>query len=311
MPTQQRLTTLFFLRLAQCLVDGVKLLVKLERALIAGNHSEFESLKSAFPTAYIMPAVELVPKEVDMLDPEAYLKASADIAKGMQGLLIAQEDLSPTGPFKLRRRFKRIRVDKEADFPLFTAAHSSMMSRHMTKEMYVSLSHVFFTEDAGGWSIAQAIRTGVDIPDSKIGIVLGNVDSYETYSKFLLPMIKEMHGFDASLGTMEEPTDRHQTDMDFEGLGGDDEEEEKEKKKKSEPLREGKMRNLDTLEGILGAYPDLLVAFSITASRNIAGFPMCPAIDRKVSENKMREITFVVREAEVSNYAHYHHTHPS
>jgi len=105
----------------------------------------------------------------------------------------------------------------EEDFPDFTAnadgkKHNNHMANIMTKEIYEKLR---MKCTPGGYTLDQAIQTGVDNPGHPhimtVGLTLGDEETYETFKELFDPVIAARHnGFSA--------TDMHKTDLNWEAL---------------------------------------------------------------------------------------------
>ncbi|XP_038074294.1 arginine kinase-like isoform X2 [Patiria miniata] len=95
------------------------------------------------------------------------------------------------------------------DFPNFEG-HNSLLSKHLTKDLYVKLRDVT-TES--GFTLDRVIQNGVDNADFHLGVLAGDEQTYEVFKEVLDPIIQEYHnGF--------KPTDNHVTDMTISKLEG-------------------------------------------------------------------------------------------
>lgn len=107
-----------------------------------------------------------------------------------------------------------------------------------------------------GWTATKATQSGIDNPDSNIGVYAGDQDSYTMLGPLLDPVIREYHNYDMS---------GHESDFSLEGL----------------PLE-----NLDP-EG------KFIVSTRIRVGRNFAKFAFPTAIsreDRKVMESEIKAV---------------------
>lgn len=77
------------------------------------------------------------------------------------------------------------------DRPVFSAACTSLLKKHLTDEVWRKLAH---TSTANGYSFAQAIRSGVEQQDSSIGVYAGDEESYQLFAPLLDPIIQAYHG---------------------------------------------------------------------------------------------------------------------
>ncbi len=130
-------------------------------------------------------------------------------------------------------------------YPNFPSDCSSLLSKHLSKEVYDKLKD---KKSANGFSLDDAIRSGVENPDSGIGVYAGDEESYELFSPLLDPIIKEYHGF--------EKEDKHKSDLDPNNLN---------------------ITNTD-LEG------NFILSTRIRVGRNIKDMPLGPAITNEQRE---------------------------
>jgi len=93
-------------------------------------------------------------------------------------------------------------------YPQFPTDCSSALCRHLTPAIYNELSG---RRTRYGFTLDDLIRSGVENPDSSIGVYVGDEESYETFAPLLDPIIREYHHFDPE-------TERHVSDMDPEHL---------------------------------------------------------------------------------------------
>ena len=77
-------------------------------------------------------------------------------------------------------------------YPSFTESHKSLMAKFLTKEMFEELKDL---KTSNGFSINDAINSGVENPDSGIGAYAGDKESYTLFSPFFDKIIEEYHGF--------------------------------------------------------------------------------------------------------------------
>lgn len=78
----------------------------------------------------------------------------------------------------------------------------SLLAKHLTKELFEELKD---KKTSNGFGLADAINSGVQNPDSGIGVYAGDEESYEVFSKLFDGIIKEYHGFDRD--------DKHKSDL--------------------------------------------------------------------------------------------------
>jgi UDP-N-acetylglucosamine pyrophosphorylase/protein-arginine kinase len=89
--------------------------------------------------------------------------------------------------------------------PAFTDKHKSLMSKLLTPELFASLKD---KTTSGGYTLSNAIQTGVETPHLGVGITAGDEESYEVFQDIMYPIIAGWHGgYDAA-------TQKHPTDLD-------------------------------------------------------------------------------------------------
>ena len=93
------------------------------------------------------------------------------------------------------------------NYPTFPKDCTSLLSKYLTREVF---EHLENKTTANGFTLEQAIRSGVENLDSGIGVYAGDEESYETFSKLFDPIIKEYHGFST--------TDKHQSNFSIKDL---------------------------------------------------------------------------------------------
>ncbi|MEA1982974.1 MAG: arginine kinase, partial [Campylobacterota bacterium] len=77
-------------------------------------------------------------------------------------------------------------------YPKFTPEHKSLMAKYLTKEVFEALKS---KKTSSGFSILDAVNSGVKNPDSGIGAYAGDEESYTTFGLLFDPIIEEYHGF--------------------------------------------------------------------------------------------------------------------
>ncbi len=77
-------------------------------------------------------------------------------------------------------------------YPEFTQEHKSLMAKYLTKEVFEELKDL---KTQNGFTLEKAIKSGLDNPDSGIGVYAGDVESYTLFGSLLDPIIQEYHGF--------------------------------------------------------------------------------------------------------------------
>lgn len=89
--------------------------------------------------------------------------------------------------------------------PTFTDMHKSLMSQHLTPELFTELKAAGATSK--GYTISRAIQTGLMTPHLGVGITAGDEESWELFKSIYNPIIKGWHGFDPD-------TQNHASDLD-------------------------------------------------------------------------------------------------
>ena len=128
-------------------------------------------------------------------------------------------------------------------YPDFPSDCSSALCRHLTPKLYAQLETL---ETRYGFTLDQLINSGVENPDSSIGVYAGDEESYELFAPLLDPIIREYHHFDPV-------SDRHRSDMDPSHLDAPD------------PDPEG----------------DFILSTRIRVGRNLHCFPLGPSLARR------------------------------
>jgi len=93
------------------------------------------------------------------------------------------------------------------NYPNFSPKCQSMLCRFLTPEVFESLQE---KKTANGFTLKQAIQSGIDNPDSSIGVYAGDAESYELFAPLFDPIIEAYHGFASS--------DHHRSDLDASAL---------------------------------------------------------------------------------------------
>lgn len=128
------------------------------------------------------------------------------------------------------------------EFPVFPDQCASLLCKYLNREIYTQLRD---KETGNGFTLHQAIYSGVKNPDSSIGVYAGDEESYTLFAPLFDPIIEHYHGFSK--------TDRHKSNLNPDDLQAPD------------PDPAG----------------DYIVSTRIRVGRNIAGFPLGPAVARE------------------------------
>ena len=76
-------------------------------------------------------------------------------------------------------------------FPTFSDACSSLLKKHLTNEVWEELRGL---KTESGYTAEALVRSGVEQPDSAIGIYAGDAESYELFAPLTDPIITDYHG---------------------------------------------------------------------------------------------------------------------
>ncbi len=84
-----------------------------------------------------------------------------------------------------------MRVETTDSYPHFPENCHSLLKKYLTPEIFDKLITV---KSKSGFSLTQMIRSGVENPDSSVGVYLGDQDSYTTFALLLDKIINDYHG---------------------------------------------------------------------------------------------------------------------
>ncbi len=121
--------------------------------------------------------------------------------------------------------------------------HTSLLKKYLTPEVEAQLKDAV---TPSGFRLADAIRSGVENPDSSIGVYAGDAESYTVVAALFNPIIQDYHHHGVD--------DVHVRDLD--------------------PQHLGEVKDLDPSG-------EAVVSTRIRVGRNVAGFPFAPAISRE------------------------------
>lgn len=102
---------------------------------------------------------------------------------------------------------------KYSELPAFTPQHKSLMAKHLSQELWDKLKDV---KTSKGYTLSNAIQTGVMTPHLGVGITAGDEESWEVFKDIMYPVIKGWHGYDPE-------TQNHVSDLNPENLVMDEE----------------------------------------------------------------------------------------
>jgi len=77
-------------------------------------------------------------------------------------------------------------------YPTFPKHSPSILAKHLSLEIFELLKN---KTTANGFTLKQAINSGVVNSDSEIGIYAGDAESYETFAPLFDKIIEDYHGF--------------------------------------------------------------------------------------------------------------------
>jgi creatine kinase/arginine kinase len=102
------------------------------------------------------------------------------------------------------------------DYPQFPKECNSLLCKHLTPEVFEELKE---KKTRYGFTLEQAIRSGVENPDSSIGVYAGDEESYRVFAPLFDPIIEEYHGFTKGQKHLSDmnPEHLHAPDPDPEG----------------------------------------------------------------------------------------------
>ncbi|RLA69013.1 MAG: arginine kinase [Epsilonproteobacteria bacterium] len=143
-------------------------------------------------------------------------------------------------------------MNKSDEFPLFPKECTSQLCQHLTKEVFNTLKE---RETRNGFTLAQAINSGIVNLDSGIGVYAGDAESYTLLAPLFDPIIKDYHGFSQE--------DEHKSNLNPDDL--------------SAP-------NPDAKE-------EYIVSTRIRVGRNIANLPLGPAISKAERNEVERQVS--------------------
>jgi len=143
-------------------------------------------------------------------------------------------------------------MSQENEFPTLPADCTSMLCKHLTKEVFEALKD---KKTSSGFTVADAINSGVKNIDSGIGVYAGDAESYETFAALFDPIIEEYHGFGKA--------DHHKSNLNPDDLNAPN------------PDPEGKY----------------IVSTRIRVGRNVDNLPLGPAITREQRNQVEKDVS--------------------
>jgi len=131
-------------------------------------------------------------------------------------------------------------------YPNFTNEHKSLMAKYCTKEIFEQYKN---KKTKNNFSFIDAIKSGIENPDSGIGAYAGDEETYTLFSDFFDKIIEEYHGFSKN--------DKHKSDLNKDNLDAPN----------PDPTNE------------------FIVSTRIRVARNIKNIPLGPAISKEQRDN--------------------------
>jgi len=128
------------------------------------------------------------------------------------------------------------------NYPNLPKDCTSMLCKHLTPEVFETLKE---KKTANGFTLEQAINSGVQNIDSGIGVYAGDAESYTLFDGLFDPIIEDYHGFGKD--------DKHQSNLNPDDLNAPN------------PDPDG----------------EFIVSTRIRVGRNVANLPLGPAISKE------------------------------
>ena len=89
-------------------------------------------------------------------------------------------------------------------YPKSLKDSSSLLAKYLTPEMFEELKT---KKTKNGFTLSDAINSGVKNPDSGIGVYAGDEESYEIFASLFDEIIQDYHGFSKD--------DKHKSNLQF------------------------------------------------------------------------------------------------
>ena len=83
-------------------------------------------------------------------------------------------------------------MEKTDQFPTFPEGCTSKLCKYLSREVFAELQD---KETNSGFTLQQVIHSGVENPDSSIGVYAGDEESYTLFASLFDPIIEDYHGF--------------------------------------------------------------------------------------------------------------------
>ena len=135
------------------------------------------------------------------------------------------------------------------------SSKQSLMAKYLSEALHVELKE---RVTSNGFTLQKAIQSGLDNPDSGIGIYAGDEESYELFSSIFDPIIEEYHGF--------KKEDKHKSNLNPDDLNAP---------------------NPDTKN-------EYIVSTRIRVGRNVANLPLGPAITKTQRDEVEKKVSSIL-----------------
>jgi len=145
-------------------------------------------------------------------------------------------------------------MSNSLEYPKELEDSKSLLAKYLTKEVFEELKD---KKTSNGFTLQQAINSGVQNPDSGIGAYVGDEESYEVFAPLFDKIIEEYHGFSKD--------DKHKSNLNPDDLNAP---------------------NSDTSD-------KYILSTRIRVARNVKNIPLGPAISkeqRDTIENNVSQI---------------------
>ncbi len=162
-------------------------------------------------------------------------------------------------------------------YPCFPANTTSLVSKYLTKEIF---SQLILRKTISGFTLSDALKSGIINPDSSVGIYAGDAESYETFTEIFTPIIEAYHSlkFHSTQGQpgLKQPAKLHTSKMqpDFDNVSFTN--------NRSNIPKHTSIFSKHTLNF---PNPDpenrYILSTRIRIARNLSGFPFTPFISSK------------------------------
>ncbi len=143
-------------------------------------------------------------------------------------------------------------MNQENAFPHFPKACKSLLCKYLTPEIFESLKD---KKTQNGFTLKDAINSGVQNIDSGIGVYAGDAESYTLFAPLFDPIIEDYHGFSKE--------DKHKSNLNPKDLDAPN------------PDPEGKY----------------IISTRIRVGRNVANLPLGPAISKAQRNQVEKEVS--------------------